>query len=360
MAQSEIAAWLQFALQQMAAESYLGGINLSNAEQVKTQLRLGNNHPGFPETGATRFTGTTAQGLQDQAFVARYQIVNHHANDATGFSATLIREKDQNGQLTNNFTLSFRSLEYQNQAQGGDWERDGLPGADGEIFSHGFALGQLVSMEKYYQQLKAQGLLPPGATLSVTGKSLGGHLATIFTELHVNEIAHTYTFNGAGHGTIAGGTSGLSDGARIAAMLEFFSDQLMSQGVEEQSFASGATGNLYTDSRYQAALHTVLSQYQLASRALWDIPRSDGAFAKITQLVGHATHGDTEYVANSGIHAAETAVFIEDQPDFDGFGGFFGANGDFGTTHSLTLIVDSLAVQELFQSVAPIGDELRR
>jgi hypothetical protein len=38
MPQSEISVWLQFALQQMAAESYLDGIDWSNAEQVKIQL----------------------------------------------------------------------------------------------------------------------------------------------------------------------------------------------------------------------------------------------------------------------------------------------------------------------------------
>lgn len=85
MLQSEISAWLQFALQQMAAESYPDGIDWNNDEQVKIQLCLGNNRPGFPETGATRFTGPDAQGLQDQAFVSRYQIFDHHANDATGF-----------------------------------------------------------------------------------------------------------------------------------------------------------------------------------------------------------------------------------------------------------------------------------
>ncbi len=121
----------------------------------------------------------------------------------------------------------------------------------------------------------------------------------------------------------------------------------------DQFFASGATGNLYTDSRYQTALLAVFSQYQPTSQALSDIPRSDGAFAKITQIVGHATQGDTEYVANSGNNAGETSVYIEDQPDFDGFGGLFGANGEYGTTHSITLIVDSLALQELFQTLSP-------
>ena len=52
---------------------------------------------------------------------------------------------------TGEYTLSFRSTEYQNQVQGGDWERDGVAAADGEIGRYGFALAQLVSMEKYYQ-----------------------------------------------------------------------------------------------------------------------------------------------------------------------------------------------------------------
>ena len=70
---------------------------------------------------------------------------------------------------TGEYTLSFRSLEYQNQADGGDWERDGLAGAAGEIAGIGFALAQLVSMERYYQELKADSTkLPPGAVLNVT------------------------------------------------------------------------------------------------------------------------------------------------------------------------------------------------
>jgi hypothetical protein len=113
---------------------------------------------------------------------------------------------------TGEYTLSFRSTEYRNQAQGGDWERDGLLGADGEIFSDGFAFGQLAAMEDYYQSLKASGKLPTGSTLNVTGYSLGGHLATVFTELHYNDndiaFGHTYTFNGAGRGPVPSTTAG--------------------------------------------------------------------------------------------------------------------------------------------------------
>ena len=390
MPQSDISAWLQFALQQMAAESYLDGINWSNAEQVKIQLRLGNNRPGFSESGTTRFTGTATQGLQDQAFVARYAIIDHHANDATGFSATLMRE-----QGTNNYTLSFRSTEYKNQVDGGDWERDGanglfLTGADGEIVTKGFAFGQLAAMEDYYQTT-VKNLLPPGAVLNVTGYSLGAHLATVFTELHGFEtntpfsFGHTYTFNGPGRGAFnVALPSESAEAQRLREMVSTLTrvlldpdaglptprppdDQLpfgyiLARNAQQSDqdanrvfdpFAAGNTASVYNDARYLWAKEVVSAQFGPLSSALSDIPRTDGAFSLITQIVGHAAHGDTEYVANSGNHAPETSVFIEDQPDIDGFGGFIGTSGDYGTTHSLTLIVDSLTTQELFQMVAP-------
>jgi hypothetical protein len=135
-------------------------------------------------------------------------------------AATLMRDT-----TTGEYTLSFRSTEYRNQAQGGDWERDGLLGADGEIFSDGFAFGQLAAMEEYFARLK-QGIksdgtfdaglqaffADPARQLNVTGYSLGGHLATVFTELHYNDndiaFGHTYTFNGAGRGPVPSTTAG--------------------------------------------------------------------------------------------------------------------------------------------------------
>lgn len=190
-----IQTWLNFALQQMAAESYLDQF-LSGERSLVRVLTNGNNNEDVIGEGA--FTGNTRfvnlAGVPNanqitgsaQAFESRYQIVDHHANDATGFSATLMKDT-----TTGEYTLSFRSLEYQNQAMGGDWERDGSGGAAGEIAGAGFALGQLVSMERYYQELKANPLkLPSGAILNVTGYSLGGHLAMVFTELHSADIQH--------------------------------------------------------------------------------------------------------------------------------------------------------------------------
>src|SRR5690606_9216223 len=98
----------------------------------------------------------------------------------TGFSATLTC--DYNAET---YTLSFRSTEFRNANEGGDFERDGglvVDAADDEIFKYGFALAQLVAMVRYYRQIRA--ILPEGATLNVTGYSLGGHLATVFTQLH--------------------------------------------------------------------------------------------------------------------------------------------------------------------------------
>ena len=97
-----VTTWLRFALQQMAAESYLDGINILDDDQVEGRLLRGNNRQGFDPpsgilTGATRFTSV----LADQ-FLESYQLVDHHANDSTGFSATLVQEIG-----TNNFTLSF-------------------------------------------------------------------------------------------------------------------------------------------------------------------------------------------------------------------------------------------------------------
>ena len=89
---NNITTWLHFAVQQMATESYLDGINLQNEDQVRLRLNDGNNDTRFiqpdPITGElpgkTRFTTVLAD-----RFLATYDIIDHHANDASGFSATL-------------------------------------------------------------------------------------------------------------------------------------------------------------------------------------------------------------------------------------------------------------------------------
>ena len=142
---TEIRTWLDFSLQQVAAESYLDKF-LSGALELDKVLQLGNNNQPNILLNTAVLPGKTRMTDQQVAqFIQRYQIADHHANDATGFSATLMFDTQ-----TNSYTLSFRSTESAPATEGGDRERD-LLGADAEIGFSGFAFGQLAAMEHYYQ-----------------------------------------------------------------------------------------------------------------------------------------------------------------------------------------------------------------
>ncbi|MFO0730963.1 MAG: hypothetical protein U0231_00905 [Nitrospiraceae bacterium] len=349
-----ISTWLRFALQQTAAESYLdrfqsGELFLSQA------LQLGNNSQTGELFSDPTLPGKTRMTTQQAAdFAINYQIVDHHASDATGFSATLTTDlSDPTGKT---FTLSFRSLEYQNQVNGGDWERDGIAGAAGELSFTGFALAQLVSMERYYRELKADpNKLPPGAVLNVTGYSLGGHLATIFTELHYDDPAvafgHTYIFNGAGRGGITGGTAGLSEAERIREMLQAAEARLTA--IAASWFVTGNPANVYDDPAYKQVRADIIRGFSTTNSVVPPGQIGIGpAFDRISQIVGHGSGGlDAEFVANSGIHANPVTVLVETQPLYEGRD--LQGQLQYGNSHSLTLLVDSLALQELFLKVDP-------
>ncbi len=116
-----IQTWLNFALQQMAAEAYLDQF-LSGPRSLVEVLTNGNNNedivPVDKFTGNTRFADLTGVPNANQitgsaqAFVSRYQIVDHHVNDASGFSATLLLDTQ-----TNSYTLSIRNTEVKEQQE---------------------------------------------------------------------------------------------------------------------------------------------------------------------------------------------------------------------------------------------------
>ncbi|MGE0383662.1 MAG: putative Ig domain-containing protein [Gammaproteobacteria bacterium] len=202
---------------------------------------------------------------QISGFFDQWEIVAHLPNRDSGFSATVFRDRN-----TGEYTISFRSTEYAfgalDQARdpalqdlGGDWARDGKPGADGEINSYGFALGQIASMEEMYRHLRLgerwdgerQGwvasadladLRRDGANAPVylTGFSLGAHLATAFTLLHPDDVLHAYTFNAAG---VGGFGTGLDDvqaptGARLAALLDAYLGMMQAADAAAPALAS--------------------------------------------------------------------------------------------------------------------------
>lgn len=361
------------AIRQMLAECYLDSVE--DAEELKERLLFGNNHYDFNSDpsvsildGKVRFPNTLAVQV-----VEEIRIVDHHKNDATGFSATLTYDSK-----TKSYVLSFRSTEYRNASKGGDFERDGgliVDGADDEIVKYGFALAQLVAMERYYQEVRAK--LTHEATLNVTGYSLGGHLATVFFQLHSEEIAETFLFNSPGRGNVRA-IPGLTEAEVIRRMLNRVEELLFDpasnishalaepggmelflaasqRALEDPTwdpFEAGSSEKIYLDVRYRWARFVASLEFA-PDYAFFENVLQGAEFSKVTSIVGHATHGDGTLVANSQNHVKSSYVLIEDQPTFDQRGGLLGMDGDFGTTHSLTLIVDSLALQKLILTLDP-------
>jgi hypothetical protein len=186
---------IDYMLAQFSAESLLVG--KSTDTEIGDALKNGPNNPEFDipeeERSATRATNVMAA-----EFLNTWEILHHLPNQDSGFSATVLKHK-----VTGEVTISFRSTESLPRSLGGDMERDAGDGADGEILTVGFAIGQIAEMERYYSELVSGNGefvadISPAAvleiqaafasnTVNVTGYSLGGHLAQVFTLLHYEE-----------------------------------------------------------------------------------------------------------------------------------------------------------------------------
>lgn len=224
-----------FLLQQMAAESYFEkpmSVYDNNPQEVIDALTMGTNRKsytsedmpfngGYP--GLTRMTKAQAE-----EFVKKFKIIHQWSDNPcpdgsrptqpgdagylalngqqilanTGLSATLIKVG------ANEYTLAIRSTEMRPWDKGGDGERDKWATDFQSIGLKGFAFAQLDALEYYYQWLKTSGKLPANVDLNVTGYSLGGHLATVFTEIHRSDMkdGRTYAFNAPGRGEYSNGS----------------------------------------------------------------------------------------------------------------------------------------------------------
>ncbi|MEQ1807687.1 MAG: hypothetical protein ABL900_20085, partial [Burkholderiaceae bacterium] len=187
MSNPTIATLLKYVNLQMAAEAifepdFAGPIPAS-------ELTDGNNR-------ASRFTPTQAAQFISDGWI----VLAHQFNTATGFSGTLFKNTQ-----TNELVLSFRSTEFADDAA-----RDTQATGKMEINPHGWAFGQIADMKTWFDQLNAAGgPLAAGQSFAVTGYSLGGHLATAFSQLGLGSgrVTGTYTFNGAGVGSVNAGAS---------------------------------------------------------------------------------------------------------------------------------------------------------
>ena len=188
------ATLLEFASLQVAAEALYKRKNIDSPKIIdKEDLTTGNEH-------TSKFTKTQAA-----EFAQKWEIVSHIANTGTGFSGTLFRATEkaastETGINKGDLVISFRSTEFIDDAA-----RDNQATNSMEISDKGWAFGQIADMEKWVQSLKDAKIIGNGKEVSVTGYSLGGHLATAFNILHNYEgtdikIKQTFTFNGAGVG----------------------------------------------------------------------------------------------------------------------------------------------------------------
>ena len=85
MVQNDISTWLQFALQQIAAESYLGGIDWNNPIALRDALVRGNKRQGVVEQNNTRMSVINIQrGRESVLDVLRYASPKLSAREEPG------------------------------------------------------------------------------------------------------------------------------------------------------------------------------------------------------------------------------------------------------------------------------------
>ncbi|HEX5391978.1 MAG TPA: hypothetical protein VFW68_01765, partial [Rhodocyclaceae bacterium] len=206
-----IADYLKYANLQMAAEAFirneLTGELATTTDAIEAALKAGNNH-------ASKFAASEATAFSEQ-----WTVVDQKANTDTGFSGTLFRANHDNAALgirKDDLVISFRSTEFIDDAV-----RDSAATNTLEVHDAGWAFGQIADMEQWYKELtsaakdgKPAGVLYQNQnSISVTGYSLGGHLATAFNLLHKDDvlaagnkaIKDVVTFNGAGVGSVKSG-----------------------------------------------------------------------------------------------------------------------------------------------------------
>lgn len=424
-----ITDYLKYANLQMAAEAFIrdektGELARSGSLLIAALIR-GNNH-------SSKFTK-----IQAEAFAEQWEVVDQRANTTTGFSGTLFRNKAN----PNEHVISLRSTEFID-----DTVRDNLACNTYEIKNTGYAWGQISDMEAWYAELKKTGGPLDGKAFSVTGYSLGGHLATAFNMLHSDDVEQVVTFNGAGVGEVTDGTLGsalaefnvlrnspsqiearfgdpdlaeqyrtirrhLADGfwtidqAKLALTNSYPPGQLSKQALDVwwaldeidslakeaqrvAPFIAGGNGPDANTSPQPVADSLVEAQrldYRMAVKFVSEHTRSAWLINGVTQAYGSKAPGGMQFanqydivgdtipsaVAHSQWHLGkDVRIFIEDQPLYRG--GIAGsvlkemlqygeikllvdqyALRDFGDTHSLVLLVDSLNVQNTLLQLMP-------
>jgi RTX calcium-binding nonapeptide repeat (4 copies) len=268
---------LTFANLQMAAEALL-----DNSGTFTAQLVAGNNR-------ASRFTQSQAT-----QFANEWKVVDHKPNTSTGFSGTLFEclvDDPARGLVKGQLVISFRSTEFAD-----DNVRDSKATNELEIQKFGWAFGQLADMEAWYSGLKASGKLAAGRAFSVTGYSLGGHLATAFSMLRQEQgeggrISATYTFNGAGIGDLRTAVT-----PTLSAVLQDFQRQRLNVSGTEISFTDPGAQVLYQEFRirFTGGVRPTSSDRERVGLLVVDINQRDMLVQALDRI--SAVYDEVEYV----------------------------------------------------------------
>ena len=202
---------LKYANLQMAAEALYDFDAKLNTDLPPGNLNSSTGHYSGAINPKTLITGNehSSRFTQPQAeqFVKDWGVVDHLSNTTTGFSGTLfkaVNDDPTQGIKAGEYVLSFRSTEFVD-----DEARDSFATNNLEITEYGWAFGQIADMEAWYKTLSQPGGPLAGKDFSVTGYSLGGHLATAFNLLRNEDgtrgqVKNVVTFNGAGVGEVTG------------------------------------------------------------------------------------------------------------------------------------------------------------
>ncbi|MCW5263101.1 hypothetical protein D5045_24085 [Verminephrobacter eiseniae] len=240
----EIETYLKYANLQMAAEAALASETprpdgAPEEQQLTTNMLIRGNDR------SSRFTA-----IQAEEFIQDWEVVEQIGNTSTGFSGTLFRARrdaPERGIVKDEMVLSFRSTEFADDAA-----RDNQATNVMEVKEEGWAFGQIADMKAWVESLRSREKIPSAATLTVTGYSLGGHLATAFRLLDPTTVIPTYTFNGAGVGTVHEGTSleqvinDFSTHRKPGANADLFTNQVVLDRYNElkEIFKEGASVTL--------------------------------------------------------------------------------------------------------------------
>lgn len=223
--------------------------------------------------------------------------------------------QDENGNVSdpygaanpNELALSFRSTEFIDDAA-----RDNEATHKLEINDFGFAFGQLADMEEWYKELQSDPGKLQGKTFSVTGYSLGGHLATAFNLLHPGAAEQVVTFNGPGVGQIGDGSleDTYTKSPLMVARFQELREQAKAAGHLESHFtttealtayraiktAIAANGGVPTDSMLGWTIVDETEQV-LDTQARFELRQLNGA---LTATIGVAKEADRTPSLSSG------------------------------------------------------------